>query len=40
MLGDVTTGDTLWSAAHAERAALAEDLAEVSSGQPTGSGRR
>ena len=27
MLRDVITGDALWSAAHTERAALAEDLA-------------
>src|SRR5438034_6584260 len=33
MLGDVTTGDTLWSAAHAERAALAEDLTDLTDAQ-------
>jgi uncharacterized protein (TIGR03083 family) len=33
MLGDVTTGNALWSAAHTERAALAEDLAGLTDAQ-------
>jgi uncharacterized protein (TIGR03083 family) len=33
MLGDVTTGDALWLAAHAERAALVEDLTDLTDAQ-------
>jgi uncharacterized protein (TIGR03083 family) len=33
MVGDVTPGDTLWAAAHAERAALAEDLTGLTGAQ-------
>jgi uncharacterized protein (TIGR03083 family) len=33
MLRDVTTGDALWSAAHTERAALAEDLTDLTDAQ-------
>jgi hypothetical protein len=33
MIRDVTTGDALWSAAHAERAALADDLAGLTEAQ-------
>jgi uncharacterized protein (TIGR03083 family) len=33
MLRDATTGDALWSAAHTERAALAEDLTDLTDAQ-------
>lgn len=33
MLRDVATGDALWSAAHTERAALAEDLTDLTDAQ-------